>query len=446
MQPMPDVDGDLRAEVLSLCQALIRVDTTNPPGRETAAAVLLRDHLEAAGVDCELVARDPDRANLVARIPGSGGAPSLAFVGHLDVVPADPRDWTHPPFDAVVDDGYLYGRGAVDMKNELAARVVAMARLARSGFRPRGDLWLLAVADEEDGSADVGMRWLLEHRPDIRPDFALNEGDGLRLELTDGRAVMGIAVGDKGTYPARVTAIGEAAHASMPEQGRNAVPLLAELLRRVGSGLPDPHPSPVVDRMVAVLTGRAVPDDADGYRSALATAAAMHPALEHLVPAVAGHHDGADDAHRVEQAQRDAGPGQRRARLPDPARHDRGRRRARGAGAARRRHPLRAGLAGAARRRQQLACRRGRCSTSARRSSTTADPGTVLLPSLSTGFTDSVYLRAACGTVAYGFSPMLATPPDVALAGFHAKDERVHVDDLSLAVQFHEQAARALLG
>ena len=199
------IADDARAEVLDLCQRLIRVDTTNPPGRETAAAVVLRDHLEAAGVGCELVARDPDRANLVARIPGSGGGPSLAFVGHLDVVPADPRDWTHPPFAAVVDGDYLYGRGAVDMKNELAARVVAMARLARSGFTPRGDLWLLAVADEEDGFADVGMRWLLEHRPDIKPDYALNEGDGLRLELRDGRAVMGIAVGDKGTYPARVS-------------------------------------------------------------------------------------------------------------------------------------------------------------------------------------------------------------------------------------------------
>ena len=85
----PADDADVRTEVLNLCQALIRVDTTNPPGRETAAAVLLRDHLEAAGVACELVARDPDRANLVARIPGSGGGPSLAFVGHLDVVPAD---------------------------------------------------------------------------------------------------------------------------------------------------------------------------------------------------------------------------------------------------------------------------------------------------------------------------------------------------------------------
>ena len=243
MRPVLIAD-DARAEVLDLCQRLIRVDTTNPPGRETAAAVVLRDHLEAAGVSCELVARDPDRANLVARIPGAGGGPSLAFVGHLDVVPADPRDWTHPPFAAVVDGDYLYGRGAVDMKNELAARVVAMARLARSGFTPRGDLWLLAVADEEDGSADVGMRWLLEHRPDIQPDYALNEGDGLRLELRDGRAVMGIAVGDKGTYPARVSAIGEAAHASMPAQGRNAVPLLAELLRRVGTGLPDPRPEP----------------------------------------------------------------------------------------------------------------------------------------------------------------------------------------------------------
>ena len=446
MQPMPDVDGDLRAEVLNLCQALIRVDTTNPPGRETAAAVLLRDHLEAAGVDCELVARDPDRANLVARIPGSGGGPSLAFVGHLDVVPADPRDWTHPPFDAVVDDGYLYGRGAVDMKNELAARVVAMARLARSGFRPRGDLWLLAVADEEDGSADVGMRWLLEHRPDIRPDFALNEGDGLRLELTDGRAVMGIAVGDKGTYPARVTAIGEAAHASMPEQGRNAVPLLAELLRRVGSGLPDPQSEPGgrPDGGRPHRPGRAgrrrrLPLGPRDRRSHAPGARAPGPGRRR-------HHDGADDAHRVEQAQRDAGPGQCRARLPDPAGHDRGRGRARGAGAARRRHPLRAGAGRSSSSPAAARLRRGRCSTSARRSWTRPTRARCCSPSLSTGFTDSVYLRAACGTVAYGFSPMLATPPDVALAGFHAKDERVHVDDLLLAVQFHEQAARALLG
>ena len=112
-------------------------------------------------------------------------SPSLAFVGHTDVVPVDARDWTHPPFEGVVDDaGYLYGRGALDMKGEVAARAVALKELARSGWRPRGDLWFLAVADEEDGMADVGMRWLLEHRPDIRPDLSVNEGGGERFELT----------------------------------------------------------------------------------------------------------------------------------------------------------------------------------------------------------------------------------------------------------------------
>ena len=136
------------------------------------------------------------------------------------MVPADARDWTHPPFAAVVDEGgWLWGRGAIDMKNEVAARAVAMAELARSGFRPKGDLWLIAVADEEDGIADVGMRWLLEARPDIRPDLAINEGGGERLPLTDGRVVQTVSVGEKGTYPARVVAVGEAGHASTPDVG-----------------------------------------------------------------------------------------------------------------------------------------------------------------------------------------------------------------------------------
>ena len=170
---------------MGLARDLIRLDTTNQPGNETLVARHLADYLGEAGIECELVAREPDRANLVARIPGTEpGAPSLAFVGHTDVVPVDARDWTHPPFEGVVDDeGYLYGRGALDMKGEVAARAVALKELARSGWRPRGDLWFLAVADEEDGMADVGMRWLLEHRPDIKPDMSVNEGGGERFEL-----------------------------------------------------------------------------------------------------------------------------------------------------------------------------------------------------------------------------------------------------------------------
>jgi acetylornithine deacetylase/succinyl-diaminopimelate desuccinylase-like protein len=439
------IDDDAQAEVLDLCQALIRLDTTNPPGRETAAAELLRDHLEAAGVECELVARDPERANLVARLRGSGDGPSLAFVGHTDVVPSDPRDWTHPPFDAVVDGGYLYGRGAVDMKNELAARAVALARLARSGFRPTGDLWLLAVADEEDGSADVGMRWLLEQRPDIRPDLALNEGDGLRLQLADGRTVMGIAVGEKGTYPARVTAVGTAAHASMPGEGRNAVPLLAELLRRVGAGLPDPRPDPVVDRLLEVLVGRPATGTVDGYPHAVAAAAALHPALQHVVPALVG--TTMAPTMLTGSGKRNVMPGRASVELdcrilPGTTEADveRDVRARLGADIHYELDWPEALVAGSS------SPAHGPLYDACQSFLDLVDPGTVLLPLLSTGFTDSVYLRAAGGSVAYGFSPMLATPAQVALAGFHAEDERVHVDDLVTSVQFHEHVARALLG
>ncbi len=291
---------------------------------------------------CELVAREEDRANLVARIPGTGSAPSLAFVGHTDVVPADPRDWTHPPFEGVVDDqGYLHGRGAIDMKNEVAARAVAMAELARSGFRPRGDLWFLAVADEEDGTADVGMRWLLESRPDIRPDLAINEGGGERLPLADGRTLVSVGVGEKGTFPARVSVLGEAGHGSMPSVGNNAVPLLGELLRRVGRGMPEPEPSPLLERTLEVLLGesrdrhlRGVPGCGAASRTG-APAAGPHR-----------HDDGADPAGGLDQAQRDAGAGHGRAGLPDPARHERGRRGGGGAQATGRGRRLRAGLAG----------------------------------------------------------------------------------------------------
>jgi acetylornithine deacetylase/succinyl-diaminopimelate desuccinylase-like protein len=154
---MPDTfaERDLRDETAALLRDLLRVDTTNPPGNETAAATLLKDYLEASGVHCELIARDPDCANLVARIPGTGDGPSLALLGHTDVVPAEPAGWQHPPFAGHLDDdSYIWGRGAIDMKNETASRAVALAVLARSGFRPRGDLLLIAEADEENG-ADV---------------------------------------------------------------------------------------------------------------------------------------------------------------------------------------------------------------------------------------------------------------------------------------------------
>ncbi len=436
----PDAPG-LRDEVVALTRDLIRLDTTN--GNETRVARHLHGYLSDAGVDCELVAREPDRANLVARIPGTGDQPSLAFVGHSDVVPADPQDWTHPPFEAVVDDdGYLYGRGAIDMKNELAARAVAMARLARSDFRPAGDLWLLAVADEEDGTADVGMRWLLESRPDIRPDRAVNEGGGLLLDLPDGRQVMTVGVGEKGTYPARVTALGEAGHASTPSMGRNAVPLLAELLRRVGLGMPEVVHSELTDRMLEVLLDGEVGDDVD---AALGRARSLHPFLEDMLPALVGTTMAptmlsASTARNVLPARASVEldcrilPGtteaqveaQVRARLGD-------------------------GIPYELTWPERMVAGSSSPATGALPDALTSylearSPAVTLLPVLDSGFTDSVYLRAVGCQQAYGFSPTWRTPVEVVEAGYHNADERIHVDDLAHSAAFHVALARHLLG
>jgi acetylornithine deacetylase/succinyl-diaminopimelate desuccinylase-like protein len=435
--------SDLSAEVLRVARDLIRIDTTN--GNETKAAAYLQDYLASAGVEAELVAKDPARANLVARLPGSGGATSLAYVGHLDVVPADPRDWRHPPFEAVVDDdGYLFGRGAVDMKNEVAARCVAVAELARSGFRPRGDLWLLMVADEEDGAADVGMRWLLEARPELRPDVAVNEGGGQRLELADGRVVLSLSVGEKGTQPVRVSAVGEAGHASMPTIGDNAVPRLGELLRRVGRGLPAREDSPLLPRTLEVLLGE-VPADLD---EAFARAAALHPMLAHSLPPLAGTTmaptllSGSaarnvmparawmeldcrilpgtlpDDVLRVvrERLGDDLVEGvDYELELPEA---------------------MVPGSASPA---------DGPLPEAVSAFLAQSEPGAAVVPVLCTGYTDSSFLRAAGGTAAYGFSPFRTTPARVLDEGYHNADERVHVDDLGYSVAFHLDLARRLL-
>jgi acetylornithine deacetylase/succinyl-diaminopimelate desuccinylase-like protein len=439
--------GVLHDEVIRVTRDLIRCDTTNARepglGNETLCAEYLAGYLRGFGLEVELVAREPHRANIVARIRGSmPDADSLAFVGHTDVVPCDPRDWTHPPFDAVVDDaGWLWGRGAVDMKNEVAARAVAMAELARSGFRPRGDLWFIAVADEEDGFADVGMRWLLEERPDIRPTHSVNEGGGERLPLADGREMVCYSIGEKGTLPVQVTAVGEAGHASVPTLGRNAVPLLARLLPRLGDGLPEPSRAPEAVAMLRALLGRDEPD----LEKALAEAEELSEGLGDTIRSLMGstlaptmlwgsnkrnvmpaRATAEVDIRIIPGTTRADVEGRVRSLLGDDVRYELG-------------WPEEIvpassspvdGVVPAA---------------IAAFLEAEGDPGT-LLPTLCTGFTDSNYLRAAGGTAAYGFSPFRATPNDVLEAGYHNANERVHVDDLLLSTRFHLDLARRVLG
>src|SRR2546423_2299054 len=155
----------LRQEVTELLQELVRIDTTNPPGNETRAAELLRGYLGDNGVASELYARVPERANLVARIPGRGDGPRVLFLSHTDVVLADPAEWQLDPFGGELRDGEVWGRGALDMKGQVAAEAVAIASLAREGFEPSGDLIFVATADEEVG-AGFGAPWLFEVHPE----------------------------------------------------------------------------------------------------------------------------------------------------------------------------------------------------------------------------------------------------------------------------------------
>jgi len=229
------VPADLQAEAVDVLSTLIRFNTVNPPGGEREAAEWLAGYLRDAGLEVELVGAHPDRPNLVATLGGEDpDGPVLGYLGHLDTVLADPADWTRDPWGGEVVDGVLWGRGALDMKNQVAAEAVAAAHLARSGWRPpRGALKLFAVADEEVGGA-LGAQWLTQQRPDLaRCDYLLNEGGGALIPLGD-RRLFGVCCAEKGTFRFRVTTRGAAGHASVPGVADNALLKLAPVLERLG--------------------------------------------------------------------------------------------------------------------------------------------------------------------------------------------------------------------
>ena len=433
-------DATIREQTTALLRDLIRIDTSNPPGRETPAAKLLQRYLEGAGVESELVARDPERANLIARIRGTGDGPRLAFLGHTDVVPADPTDWTHPPFSGHLDaDGYVWGRGAIDMKNETVSRVVAVAALARAGFRPRGDLILINQADEENGVEEVGLPWLLRERPDLRADYAIDEGAGVRFPLADGRVVVTIDVGEKATLPVRVTAVGEAGHASNPALGANAVLRLATLIERLGRHRTERVVGPETRRMLELLAG---PLDGD-LDSALERVVALNAFLgEDLDPlfgtTIAPTRLAASSALNV---------------IPSRASVECDCRLLPGQSAADLERELARALGDDVPYELELLGPPVGGTSSPIESPLFAvcqefldehDPGATLLPTMLTGFCDMHFMREAFGTIAYGFWPVRHTPTDVYLEGFHNRDERIHVDDLVYATRFNLHAAQAI--
>jgi len=252
--------GNLQQETTELLQRLIRCNTVNPPGAERAAQEMLAAELREAGFEVDLLGAEPERPNLVARLRGSGDGPTLCLLSHVDTVLATAADWTHDPWSGDLADGFLWGRGALDMKSPTAAEVAAALSLAREGWRPScGDLLVVTLVDEETGGA-LGAQWLCEQHPEkVRCDYLLNEGAGAVIPYDGGR-YYGVCVAEKGIFRFRLTTDGVAGHASIPRIGDNALLKMAPLLAAMDERQPG---FDLTDGPRALLEGLGLQPDGD---------------------------------------------------------------------------------------------------------------------------------------------------------------------------------------
>jgi len=373
------------------------------------------------------------------RPAGRGDGPTLCYLGHVDTVLATPGEWSHDPWSGDLADGCVWGRGALDMKSQVAAEAVGVASLARRGWRPaHGDLMLVCVTDEEAGG-DCGARWLVEQYPDeVRCDLLVNEGGGEVFEY-GGRRHYGICCAEKGVFRFTLTTDGVAGHASIPGMGDNALLKMAPLLERLGAR----QPAPVMTDVARAFLDAIGQDGADAT-TALAQVRAADPRLAVLLQPMLGvtfapTRIRASDKANVIPSRAEllvdcrVPPGLGEAEVLAGAREvlgDNGYRldfseRVMGNGS-----PAESGLMDAIR--DWLAAE---------------DPGAAVVPTMLAGFTDSRWFRAAFPEcVAYGFFPqthmtMFETAPLV-----HGADERIDVRDLGVAAGFYAELPERLLG
>jgi acetylornithine deacetylase/succinyl-diaminopimelate desuccinylase-like protein len=431
---MPGTEHDIRDDVVALLRRLIACDTSNPPGNETQAAAILEEYLLAAGLECERVCKDPARTNLLVRLRGSGSGPSLGFLGHLDVVVARREDWSVEPFAGVERDGAIWGRGAVDMKCQVAATAVALATLAREDFVPNGDLMLLLMADEEVAGAGVGSPHFVQALPDLCPDFVIGEGTGERFQTPAGPVYL-LDCGIKASATATLTVYGRAGDASLPDTEPSALREMVRLLDRLGT-----HRSPIriPEQIAPVLDalGGTGPDE-----ERLANARAAHPGLDRILAALTGtvihptiaeapgpHNTIADravvtlacivlsdtTADELEAELRGAlGEGRYDLDLVGPQ----------GGSTSDPDTPLR---------------------TAIEAFLAEHDPEARLLPAMGYGYSDCEVMRTSYGAITYGFIPFRYGDPMVNLTTKHGSDERVLIDDLVFQTQAAIAIARSI--
>ena len=255
---MTDDLGTLYQRPVELLQRLIRFDTTNPPGNETELIAFVRQLLTDAGIPTQILAKDPNRPNLIARLPGNGDSSPLLLQGHVDVVTTQGQEWRYPPFEARIVDGYVWGRGALDMKGGVAMMLSAFLRAKAENASLPGDVLLVLLSDEEAGS-DMGAKFLVEEHPELFEgvQYAISEFGGFTMYVGDKRFYP-IQVAEKQICWTRATVHGPAGHGSMPVRG-GAMAKLAALLDKLDRNRLPVHITPVarlmVEEMAAALGG-----------------------------------------------------------------------------------------------------------------------------------------------------------------------------------------------
>ena len=434
------VSADLQQETTQLLQRLIRCNTVNPPGNERVLQEGLAADLRAAGFEVDLLGAQPERPNLVARLRGAADGPVLGYLSHVDTVLADAADWRHDPWSGDLDGGFVWGRGALDMKSQTAAEVAAALSLAREGWRPaQGDLLVVVVVDEEVGG-ELGAMWICEHHPQlVRCDYLLNEGGGANFTY-DGERHYGVCVAEKGVFRFRVTTGGVAGHASIPKIGVNALLKMAPLLARMaehqpafdltegtralleGLGVaPDGDPAAALERLRARDAGLALliepllgvtlaPTRIRASEKINVIPASAELRVDCRVPPGLGEEHAlarirevlGDEGYELEFTERVVGNAS----------------------------PVRSPLMDAIE--AWLA---------------EHDPGARVVPTMLPGFTDSRTFRAAFPEcVAYGFFPHRHMSLHEAMPLIHAADERIDVRDLGFAALFFRDVCKELLG
>jgi len=247
-----ELRAEVEGEVVRLLSDLIRINTTNPPGNEIEAARYLADALSEEGFNCELIGSAPERGNMVTRIKGTGEKSGLLLLSHLDVVSANSDEWSVDPFGGAVKDGFVWGRGALDMKGMTAIEVMALKLLKRNRVKLKGDVVLAATADEEKGGK-FGVEYLLRECPEkIHAPYVLNEGGGLAIS-TKSRNIYVVQTAEKGILWLKIKVKGVPGHGSVPDSADNAILRAKAVIEKLSGIHTQPTIIPTVARFLEEL-------------------------------------------------------------------------------------------------------------------------------------------------------------------------------------------------